>query len=86
MCSGKGLSKARERVQSVSRLQTFGFSNTIPHIGSTRNCGMILKLERLSHAPIKPVFWVRLSYWAWVPIIGAFVENRCVAEKGLFDA
>ena len=49
MCSGKRLSKARERIQSVSRLRTFDFSNRIPHIGSTRNYGMVLKLERLSY-------------------------------------
>ena len=49
MGSGKGLSDARERIQSVSCPQTFGFSNTIPHIGSTRNYEMIFKFERLFH-------------------------------------
>ena len=49
MGSGKWLFDARERVQSVSLPWMFGFSNTIPDIRSIRNCGMILKLERLSH-------------------------------------
>ena len=40
-------------IQSVSRLQTSGFSRggavIRSHIGSTRDCGGILKLERFSN-------------------------------------
>ena len=53
------------------------------HIGSTKNCGMVLKFERLSY--------LLLSRWSFgfgspirlgVPIIGAFIESRLVTEKG----
>ena len=30
---------------------------------------------------IRPVFWVGLVYWAWVPIIGAFIESQYVAGE-----
>ena len=28
------------------------------------------------------VFWVGFSYWAWVLVIDAFIESRCVTGKG----
>ena len=30
----------------------------------------------------KVILWVELSYWAWVPIIGAFIKNWYVMRKG----
>ena len=30
----------------------------------------------------KVILWVELSYWAWVPIIGAFIKNWYVVGKG----
>ena len=49
--------------------------------GFIRDCGVVLKLERFFLLIIL-IFWVGLSYWAWVSIIGDFIESWCVAGKG----
>ena len=52
------------------------------YIGFTRDCEVVIKLERLSHASIRLVFSVGLSYCVRESIIGVFIESRCIMGKG----
>ena len=55
-----------------------------------KNCGEELKLERFSYlsgqsfglsSPIFLMDWVRLSYWAWIPIIVLLLRAGALWER-----
>ena len=35
--------------------------------------------------PIRPVFWVEFSFWAWVIIISVLIENRYVVGNDYLE-